>query len=97
MKIRIYQEEREFIATVYPEGYGLVSVSISEVVHPERIFSRRRYLGSKMFDSDDYVEIDEGVCDILQDFLKKEELEKERIKKWQRFEERGWQINSFML
>jgi hypothetical protein len=89
MKIRIYQEEREFIATVYPEGLGFISVSISEKIHPERTFSLRRYLGTHTFDSDEYDEIDEGVCNILDKLLQKEALEKKRVEKWKKFEKRG--------
>lgn len=89
MKIRICQEEREFIATVFPEGFRFVSVSISEKIHPKKIFSLRRYLGTKIFDSDRYEEIEDGVCDILDKFLEEEALEKERMEKWKRFEKKG--------
>lgn len=89
MKMTINRNNRTFIARVYSEGYGTVSVSFHEVVRPTwKIFRATIFPieSSKWFVLEDFPSVEEGINHCLTHVLKMEAKRKENMKKWQDFE-----------
>ena len=79
---------REFEVRLSPELQGaLCSVSIYEIVHPNRKFFRKKYRGSKTFWISDFETIKEGIYAVIGDYLHDEEEEKLIEAKWNEVKE----------
>lgn len=88
-KINIYKRDnRKFeVITVNVMSFnGLVAEThVCEIVRPNWLIFRTRYIDSKVFFIDDYETILEGEIAMLDVILQKEKEEKERRQKWAEF------------
>ena len=82
MKKRTFvMDNREFETVAKLTFNIVVDVDVYEVVHPERKFFRRKFLGSKCFLFDDFETVEEGVIECIAKILKNEESRKNDLKK----------------
>lgn len=88
-KINIYERDnRKFeVITVNVMSFnGLVAeTQVCEIVRPNWLIFRTRYIGSTVFFIDDYETILEGEVAMLDAILQREKEEKERRQKWAEF------------
>jgi hypothetical protein len=88
-KINIYERDnRKFeVITVNVLSFnGLVAEThVREIVRPNWLIFRTRYIDSTVFFIDDYETILEGEIAMLDAILQKEKEEKERSQKWAEF------------
>jgi hypothetical protein len=85
MKFDCTIKNRTFEMHVSPEGIGMVSVTVWEVVRPTWKIFRSRYVDSGYFWIDDYSNIRSGAIKVLAHILKEERVFEERAKKWKEF------------
>ena len=78
MKKRTFtMDDREFETKASLVFYNtLVNVDVYEVIHPERKFFRKKFLGSKCFLFDGFETVEEGVIDCIAKILYEEEVKK---------------------
>ena len=90
MKIIIEKRGRTF--ECYPSaecGGKMCSVSVWEVKRPNWKIFRTNYFGNRCFWIDNYKDIQEGIEDIVNFFIRQEERELARIEKWSALEKFG--------
>lgn len=88
MKKTYHIDGRTFICNVTPNCgvSGMAEVTVCELVRPHWKIFRSRYIGSHWFFVDDYETIDDGVYNILRNFLEGEAEEHSIAEKWRIFE-----------
>ena len=88
-KINIYERDnRKFeVITVNVLSFNglLAETRVCEIVRPNWLIFRTRYIDSTSFFVDDYETILEGEIAMLDAILQKEKEEKERCQKWVEF------------
>lgn len=84
-KPKVYTyENRTFEVEVYGDEFGLLSIYVNEVIHPNRrFFGRTRVFTYDYVLIDRYPTIDEAVRKVIASEIKQEEYEKSVNKKWE--------------
>lgn len=81
-KVVVEKEGLTFECYANPIGCAMCEVNIWEVVRPKWKIFRTKYQDSLSFFIDDFDSIAEGIESCVSQFLKREELEEERMRKW---------------
>lgn len=88
MKRTYTMNNRTFDCYINPLGKALIEVSVWEVVRPNWIIFRRKYMDTRSFFDTDYPSITLGVIAMIDKCIESEREEKARRAKWEEFEGR---------
>lgn len=88
-KPKVYKYgNRTFEVEVYGDGFGLLSIYVNEVIHPNRrFFGRTRVFTYDYVLIDRYPTIDEAIRKVIASGIQQEEYEKSVNKKWKEWSE----------
>lgn len=88
-KPKVYEyENRTFEVEVYGDEFGLLSIYVNEVIHPNRrFFGRTRVFTYDHILIDRYPTIDEAVRKVIASGIQQEEYEKSVNEKWKAWNE----------
>ena len=87
MKKTYHIDGRTFICNAMPNCgvSGMAEVEVRELVRPHWKIFRTRYIGSNWFWVEDYETIDDGIYDILRNFIEKDNVATMIAEKWKNF------------
>ena len=88
MKRTYTMNNRTFDCYINPLGKALIEVSVWEVVRPNWIIFRSKYMDTRSFFDTDYPSITLGVIAMIDKCIESEREENERRAKWAEFERR---------